>query len=110
MSLEATLDAAVDGEVSFTFRVTNAGTSTVELTFRSGKRGDVVVRERDSGEEVWRWSEGRMFTQALSRTTVQPGEQIEATYRWKNPLPGSYVATGTLEANHELQAETELTI
>lgn len=110
MSLEATLFATVDGNVEFRFRIVNGGTSAVDLTFRSGKRADVVVRDTEAGAAVWRWSEGRMFTQSVSRTTVRPGEQIEQSFTWADPPPGSYVATGTLEADREVRAETELTV
>lgn len=109
MPLDATLTAETDGDVAFSFRIVNDGTSAIDLTFRSGKRADVVVRDT-TGAEVWRWSEGRAFTQALARTTVRPGEQIEQSFSWTDPPPGSYVATGTLEADREVHAETELTV
>jgi hypothetical protein len=110
MPLDATLTAETGGDVDFRFRIVNGGTSAVDLTFRTGKRADVVVRAADSAETVWRWSEGRAFAQAVSRTTVRPGEQIEQSFTWADPPPGSYVATGTLEADREVHAETELTV
>lgn len=109
MPLDATLTAETDGDVAFSFRIVNSGTSAIDLTFRSGKRADVVVRDA-TGTEVWRWSDGRAFTQSLSRATVRPGEQIEQSFTWADPPPGSYVATGTLEADRELRAEAELTV
>lgn len=110
MPLDATLTAETDGDVTFSFRIVNDGTSAIDLTFRSGKRADVVVRDAETEAEVWRWSEGRAFTQALSRATIRPGEQIEQSFTWPDPPPGSYVATGTLEADRDVRAETELTV
>ncbi len=110
MPLAGTLDVTTEGAVSFSFRVVNDGTSAIDLTFRSGKRADVVVRDRESQEEVWRWSDGRMFTQALERATLRPGEQIEQRFEWTDPDPGTYIAVGTLEADQDARAETELTV
>jgi len=109
MPLAATLDVTTDGDVQFSFRVVNEGTTAVTLTFSSGKRADIVVREVP-GEEVWRWSDGRMFTQATTRATLEPGEQIEQSYTWEDPLSGTYVATGILEADCDLAAEAEFTV
>jgi len=110
MPLAATLDVTTNRAVSFSFRVVNDGTSAIDLTFRSGKRADVVVRDATTQEEVWRWSDGRLFTQALQRATLRPGEQIEQSFEWDDPESGSYVVVGTLEADQEARAETELSI
>lgn len=91
-SLELTLD------------VVNEGTEPVELTFRSGRRADFVAL--DDGKEVWRWSEGRMFTQALDEATLQPGESVSFDGSWDDPDPGEYLVRGTLASvTHEASAE-----
>lgn len=99
MTLSATLDTTVDEDVTFTFTVTNTGSDPVELTFRSGKRADVVVTDTGSGEEVWRWSAGRMFTQAISTVELAGGETLDRSFTWDDPPAGSYEAEGTLAAN-----------
>ncbi|MEF8821249.1 MAG: BsuPI-related putative proteinase inhibitor [Halovenus sp.] len=109
MSLAATLAVTTNGDVQFSFSVVNEGTTAVTLTFSSGKRADIVVRDL-SGEELWRWSDGRMFTQAITRATLEPGEQIEQSYTWEDPPSGTYVATGILEADSDLEAEAEFTV
>jgi len=108
MSLEATLDASVDGTVEFEFSVRNAGDSPVELQFRSGQVADVAVV--DDGEEVWRWSDGRMFTQALHSQTLDPGESDSYEFTWEDPQPGTYTATATLEAEQNAEATTTVTV
>lgn len=110
MSLDATLDAGVDGEATFTFEVENSGSETVELTFRSGKRVDVAVSDADTGEEVWRWSAGRMFTQAITSVELAPGETFDETVSWRDPPEGSYEATATLEASQSVSATTSLSV
>ena len=108
MSLEATLDAGVDGAVKFEFSVRNTGDSPVELQFRSGKVADVAVF--DDGEEVWRWSDGRMFTQALHSQTLDPGESDSHQFTWNDPEPGTYTAEGTLAAEQDAKATTSVTV
>ena len=110
MSLEATLDVEVGDVVTFTFTIENTGTEPVELTFSSGKRTDVVVRDTDTDEVVWRWSDGRMFTQALETVTFPPGEHIEQTHVWETPEPGEYVAIATLEGDIDVEARATLSI
>jgi hypothetical protein len=111
MTLNGTLDATVDGDVEFTLTVTNTGPDPVDLTFRSGKRADVVVTDTDSGEEVWRWSQGRMFTQAISTVELAPGETLDRSFTWSDPPAGRYEAEGTLAANsHTAPATTALSV
>lgn len=113
MSLDATLDATVgtaaDGEATFTFEVENSGSEPVELTFRSGKRIDVVVTDT-TGTEVWRWSDGRMFTQAITSVELGPGETFDETVSWRDPPGGSYEATATLETTQSVSATTSLSV
>jgi hypothetical protein len=104
MGLDATLETAVDGTVEFQFRVRNAGNAPVELTFPSGKVADVVVFEDD--REGWRWSDGRMFTQALSSRTLAPEETLTEQFTWSDPSPGEYTARATLSAERDVTATT----
>lgn len=110
MTLNGTLDATVDGDVEFTFTVTNTGPNPVELSFRSGKRADVAVTDA-GGEEVWRWSQGRMFTQAISTVELTPGETLDRSFTWSDPPAGDYEAEGTLAAtNQSAPAATTLSV
>jgi hypothetical protein len=111
MTLDARLDVRVDDGVTFAFTVTNPTTEHVALTFRDGQTADVIVRDNDvkdgrsvetgDGElrdVVWRWSDGRAFTEAIRRSTLAPGEQAREEMTWENPIPGSYTAVAMLEA------------
>jgi hypothetical protein len=73
----------------------------ITLTFPSGQTYDFVIRT-EAGAVVYRWSDGRAFTQVFRTETFGPGEQ---TYTIatplsgadRNPLPqGKYVAEGWL--------------
>jgi len=102
MNLDAVLDVDVGGTVVFTLRVTNTGDEPAELTFRDGRDGDVVVR-RD-GEAVWRWSDGRLFTQAIRTATLAPGETYGAEYEWAEPTSGDYTAVASLAIDDPVEA------
>ncbi len=92
-SLQAT---ARGDSVVFVLQVTNTSEVPVDLHFRSGQSYDFVVL---SGErEVWRWSEGQMFTQALRHERLQAGQTLRFEEAWR-PEPGvsgSLVAVGRL--------------
>jgi hypothetical protein len=108
--LQSTLTAdAVDDGIEFTYVVENSGDSAVDLTFMSGKKFDVAVT--DDGEEVWRWSHGRMFTQAIEEMSLKPGEELSFSGTWDDADPGTYEATGTLAAQSEtVEATTDCSL
>lgn len=106
MSLDGYLEATVtQGDVEFVFTVENVGRSPIELEFSDGKKADVAVFE--SGTEVWRWSDDRMFTQALETETLAPGQSFTHEVTWDDPPPGKYVAEASLEATNVTLVERE---
>lgn len=127
MALEASLAAAPeDRTVTFTFRVVNGDTEPVELTFTSGRVGDLVVYASDSGsgsapaspddateartDPVWQWSAGRAFTQAIRTERLGPGETLEQTFTWTGADPGRYEAVATLAADREVRATVTVVV
>lgn len=104
MTLEAALDVDVGDSVTFEFHVTNGGSEPAELTFRSGQVGDVVVYPVESDDPVWRWSDGKLFTQALQHRTLSPDEVLVEEYTWEDPPPGEYAAEATLAAKTAAKA------
>jgi hypothetical protein len=108
LSTTLSVDRTDDG-VQFSLAVENAGDDPVTLSFRSGMRADFAVRDGD--EELWRWSEGRMFTQALGSETIEPGGRRSFGATWAEPEPGGYTAVGELAADdHDATAETEFSV
>lgn len=97
----ASLEVEVRGEgdrVRFVFHVTNAGDEPLELTFPTSQRHDVIVTT-PSGEEVWRWSEGMAFLQAISHATLASGESWDMEAVWEpEGRTGELVATAVLTA------------
>lgn len=108
--LEATLDATPDADgVALTLTVENTGEDPVEMTFRDGQRAEFVARS--DGDEVWRWSDGRMFTQAISTAEVDPGETVAFEAGWSDPAPGEYTLHGWIAAQDiDARDDTTLTV
>lgn len=106
MTLDSTLDVSVEeGSVAFAFTVTNDDEEPATLQFSTGQVANVAVFE--DGEEVWRWSADRMFTQALDDETLPPGESLHREVTWSDPPSGVYTATATLQAtNADASART----
>lgn len=85
----------------FTLRVCNGGSSTVQRSFSDGQRYDFEVRRGSA--VVWRWSDGRFFTQSLGTERWTAGACKTWTESWDArsssgaPVsPGSYEVTGSL--------------
>jgi hypothetical protein len=87
---------------TLTARLTLRNTAQpITLTFPTGQSYDLEIRN-ENGAVVYRWSDGRAFTQVFRTETFGPGEKsftVQAPLAGadKNPLPqGKYVAEGWL--------------
>jgi hypothetical protein len=86
--------------IRFTLDVTNPTKKNVELTFPDGQTHDFVVLD-NVGREVYRWGEGRMFTQSVQNRTIDGGETLHIAEHASPALPqGSYVAVATLRSSN----------
>jgi Intracellular proteinase inhibitor len=86
--------------IRFALDVTNPTKKDVELTFPDGQTHDFVVLD-SVGREVYRWGEGRMFTQSVQNRTIDGGETMHITERAELDLaPGSYVAVAKLRSTN----------
>jgi len=65
---------SLPGGVEMVLTVTNQSQEPVEFTFSSGMHHDFVIERQ--GREVWRWSAGRMFTQAVTTETLEPAGRL----------------------------------
>ncbi len=98
--LDSRLDVTVAPRgIQFALGVTNVGKKHVELTFRSGQSYDFVVVD-SIGREVWRWSNGRMFTQGVQNKQLSGGDSMHAKETWAAPTPGRYTAIATLNSSN----------
>ena len=108
-SLDGDLAVSTNEAVAFGFTLSNAADEPVELRFRTGQAAEFVVVE--DGTEVWRWSAGRMFTQALWSERLGPGESATYEATWHDPEPGAYEAVATLAAtNADVEARARFEV
>lgn len=81
--LDVAFDAVnVGAAVDLHFRIANPTGEAVTFDFPTGQRYDFAAYDAN-GQELWRWSAGKAFTQALGSVTVQPGEALEYLERWE---------------------------
>jgi intracellular proteinase inhibitor BsuPI len=86
--------------IRFALDITNPTKKDVELTFPDGQTHDFVVLD-SVGREVYRWGEGRMFTQSVQNRTIDGGETMHISENATIDLqPGSYVAVAKLRSTN----------
>lgn len=83
--------------VEVTVVARNVSNSPLSLVFTSGQRLDLVVR-RPRGDEVWRWSHDKAFTQAIQTVVLRPQDTTVIREAWdQRDLQGHRVDPGTYE-------------
>ena len=108
--LATSLDVSVGDEVRFDFAVINASKKKLEVNFADGRTHDLVVLDAN-GREVWRWSEGRMFTQSVQNRVLRTSDALRFEEAWQDPAPGAYVAVATLASeNFPVERRVEFTV
>lgn len=92
--------------VDLTLEITNH-VAAMTATYGSGQMYDFWIEQ--NGREVWRWSAGRMFTQALVHRTINAGETVRFTVQWDGKdAQGRPAAPGTYHVYARWLAHTEL--
>lgn len=103
MSVSTDRTSYTAGElIGLKLRVFNRTKEALRLHFRDAQRFDFVLAD-EKGNEVWRWSAGRMFAQALGEEELGPGqEEVVYSATCEEKLsPGTYVITGVLVARNK---------
>ena len=96
-----------DDAVHFQLRVTNTTSKRVELTFASGQAYDFIIVD-SIGREIWRWAEGRTFTQSVQNKLLGKGEGLTIKEKWTPSKSGKYAAIAVLRStNYPLQERIE---
>lgn len=67
--------------IKFDFKLVNRSGESQDLTFASGQIYEVVVTDR-LGQEVYRYSDNTMFTQAIVAKTLAAGEFLSGQVVW----------------------------
>ncbi|MGI6225629.1 MAG: BsuPI-related putative proteinase inhibitor [Peptococcales bacterium] len=70
-----------EGKTVFSFALTNHSNQTKKLQFNSGQQFEVVITD-EKGKEVYRYSDGKFFTQALIYQDLKPNQSINWQDTW----------------------------
>lgn len=100
-----------DGAVRLSLHIANAGDKRAELSFPTGQTHDVVVLD-STGREVWRASDGRLYTQALRHRGLSGGDTATFDATWRpSHARGRYVAVATLHStNFPVERRAEIVL
>jgi hypothetical protein len=107
-----TLDVvSKDQHIQLALRVTNNTAKSVELRFQNGMTHDFVVQDT-LGHTVWRWSNGRLFTQTIQNKTVGASDTLTLEDEWNaQNAHGTYIAVATLNtATHPIERRVAFTL
>lgn len=66
------------GSLNLELVIANNTKNAVTISHTSGQKYDFTLLDADK-KEIYRWSAGRMFTEALAETVIQPGESVTFT-------------------------------
>lgn len=98
--IAASANVSVANGVAFSLHVTNVADHSLELNFPNGQTHDFVVLD-SVGREVWRWSTGRMFTQALQNKLLGSTETVTYEEKWApSGLHGPFTAVAILRSSN----------
>jgi len=106
--ITSTFSVHANSRVEFQLGVRNNTTRMLELRFPSGRTHEFVVQD-ESGNEVWRWSRSRMFTQGLQNKLLKSHEVTTFTESWdSDERKGKFTAIAILPSdNHPIEERVE---
>jgi hypothetical protein len=86
-------------DVLFVLELTNAAERRLEVNFPNGKTHEFVVVD-SAGQEVWRSTDGRIFTQTIRNKLLGRGQSMRISHRWRAPTPGHYTVVASLNSSN----------
>jgi uncharacterized protein YceK len=105
VKLETKLEVNQLGDkVVFDLTLTNVGSEDIDLLFSSGQQFEVVV-QNENNQEVYRYSEGKMFSQALQNKLIQSGKHIAWKVEWDQKTDDKLVPNGEYTVMAEVLAQ-----
>ncbi|MGM8214693.1 BsuPI-related putative proteinase inhibitor [Bacillaceae bacterium W0354] len=88
--------------VSFKMSLENKGEEPIDLSFSSGQQFEIVVKDQETNEEVYRYSEDKAFTLALITETLEPGDVKTWEEKWDYTKDGQRVEAKDYDVDIEL--------
>ena len=101
-----------DTEAKLSLRVKNPTDSYLSFKFGTSQDFDFVVKDKDTGLEIWRWSKGSYFSKVLRNVALLPEKEWKFEALWdfkdseKNDIKhGTYQAVGILMTNEPRESQ-----
>ncbi|MFC0524807.1 BsuPI-related putative proteinase inhibitor [Pontibacillus salicampi] len=96
----------LESQATFNASLSNQSDKDVTISFRSGQKAEMIVTNQQ-GEEVFKSSEGKMFTQAVEEETIPPNDIWEMEEQWDyTNKEGNEVTPGTYQLETTLLVDT----
>lgn len=86
----------VGDRMRFELSLTNEGDEKAFIQFPSGQQFEITVINQDN-QEVYRYSDGKMFTMALVMREIAPKETLVWADEWEEATAGEYTVIGELQ-------------
>ncbi|RPF52075.1 BsuPI-related putative proteinase inhibitor [Aquisalibacillus elongatus] len=86
----------------FKMELTNNSGSAVDLSFSSGQKYEITIQDPDTKQEVYRYSDGQMFTEAIENKTIEPNESLTWEQAWDYTQNGEKVEAKDYQATVQL--------
>lgn len=86
-----------NNQVIFTLTVQNHSDAAKKMAFRSGQKYEILVKDQ-SGEELYKYSKGKMFIQSLDQLVLKPGESRSFEEIWDYNKNNHDIKAGTYHA------------
>ncbi|AYJ89637.1 BsuPI-related putative proteinase inhibitor [Bacillus safensis] len=101
-TVELTVDPVQKGSsVQFNMSLKNESDRDFEFTFNTSQKFELSVYD-ENGNEQYRYSKDRMFTQAIQTFVLKKGEAYDFQDTWSNGVkPGTYEAVVTFKGKAE---------
>lgn len=110
--LELQVDVNVaEHQTEFILTLANNSNEMKKLEFPTGQKYEIIVMDGND-QEVYRYSAGKMFTQAIEYALIKQGESVQWEERWEygETEPGEYKVNVSILANDEKQLIYQSTI
>jgi len=100
---------SVGEEIEMTLVLQNRSDESVNLGFNDGQTYDFIVKKLPEDKEVWRWSEGKFFTEALWFMKLDPYERKTYVFKWdQKDSESRQVESGTYKLEALISSEPEV--
>jgi Intracellular proteinase inhibitor len=113
-SLDMVVDVEVlDRQAKIAITLTNHTNELKKLEFPTSQKYEIIITD-ENNREVYRFSEGKMFTQAFEYALIKQGESIKWEEIWdysnQEIAPGKYVVETKITPTNDKELNEKQTI